>query len=884
MCRHWFGDRLFFLLFPAIFLGCLYGTRIGSLVATAVAAFGVIFFFMEPLHTPWVNDAHNLLSIILFIGTGVISSFLSDRVLKESLRAQELETRKQTEDELKRIVIQKAEQAQIFDTALATSSEFHFIFDRNLKFLYANQSLLELLDTPLSELVGKTIGQVGLPEGLTQSLQSQLLQALKGEKVRGEYSFESSSHKIRSYEYLFVPVVNESGAVHAVSGSGRDVSARKEEEQLRLHEEKQALILEQTQERERGLALLANSMPQIVYISDHNGHVKFLNDRWYQYTGTKQSDENAMWMNRFVHPDDLEDARDAWLKSRIVEKAFASEMRLRGRDGNYRWFISRAVPVYKNGDVLEWHGTLTDIDDQKQAVEALRQSEDRLNVALTSGQIGLWDWHAKTNFVYLSDTLKHDWGIDSEKFTNTLDECMERIHQEDRARIWKEIQHSLTSGHPYNVEYRVIRPSGEIIWVNAIGKYVLDDMGQPHRLTGVTINITERRKTADELNAAKLEAERASRMKSAFLANMSHEIRTPLAAIVGYTELLRPVLPRGTSEDYLDRIIRNSDQLSRLIDDLLDLTKIEANRLEIEYLPVELDSVIDDLNAGLSLRAQEKNLYLDFNWLNPKPKTVLMDRMRLVQILTNIVGNAIKFTENGGVKVLLSTKEKTLYIRVTDTGIGLTDEQKQGLFQPFIQADSSITRRYGGTGLGLALSKRLAQLMGGDIQLERSAPGQGTEFLISIQYKQASPLTISQVVPEQMVAPNLLQGIKILIVDDSKDNRIIVSLFLKNAGATVVEASNGRESLKLASSTNFDLIFMDLQMPELDGYQTFQKLREQGVQTPVVALTAHALQDERDRCLNSGFANYVTKPVNRSHLVQTAREFARPQVNDLARQ
>ncbi len=403
-----------------------------------------------------------------------------------------------------------------------------------------------------------------------------------------------------------------------------------------------------------------------------------------------------------------------------------------------------------------------------------------------------------------------------------------------------------------------------------------------------------------ELEVAKKRAEQSAQAKSEFLANMSHEIRTPMTAVLGYTDLVLSETPEASHlHESLKTIKRNGEHLLQIINDILDISKIEAGKMEIEVISCSPKKIIDEVMELMSVRAQEQSLFLRAQYEGYIPEFINTDPTRLRQILLNLLSNAIKFTKKGGVtlKVQLQEMETTrrqprLNISVIDTGIGMSQEQASKLFQPFTQADSSTSRRFGGTGLGLSISQRLADKLGGKIEIE-SKPGEGTTFRVSISPGELSGVSmINYADPDAVASPKVETELsnkpapqnqseqlncKLLLVEDGVDNQRLISFLMKKAGADVTIAENGligveKTAEAIEQGEPFDIILMDMQMPVMDGYTAASELRSKGIETPIIALTAHAMSGDREKCIQAGCSDYGTKPINKSKLIGTIQE------------
>jgi PAS domain S-box-containing protein len=522
----------------------------------------------------------------------------------------------------------------------------------------------------------------------------------------------------------------------------------------------------------------------------------------------------------------------------------------------------------------------------REVEQQLRESEQRFRVLVDAIAEAIWETDAEGRVVEESATWLQYTG--QAPGASLGEGWIEAIDPRDREAFRAQWKEALRGENVLDAEFRLGVTGDQPRWSHARAAPLPDAQGRVVKWVGMIIDISRRKASEQSLQQARDQAEAASRARGHFLANMSHEIRTPMTAILGYADILRESLSDPDDLHCIDTIRRNGDFLLSLINDILDLSKIDAGQLAIDPDQVELDTLLVGLRSLMQVRADERGLDLRIRFDGPVPRVIETDRTRVRQVLVNLLGNAIKFTEKGSVELAIRYLPGTqqLQFDVIDTGIGIEETELERLFEPFIQADSSTTRNFGGTGLGLAISRRMAQALGGNITA-RSQPGRGSTFTLTIAcgpHTDPESVQLSgqsdpdpadpdpDVKTESSQRPRL-RG-RILVVDDQPDIRFLAEKIIRGAGVEVTTTHNGAEAIELLSNAaedqpGFDLVVMDMHMPVLDGMKATQQLRQQGFGKPIIALTADAMAGDRERYLDAGCTDYASKPLNARQLLET---------------
>lgn len=544
-------------------------------------------------------------------------------------------------------------------------------------------------------------------------------------------------------------------------------------------------------------------------------------------------------------------------------------------------------------DILKLFATQINAEIEKsRAIDALKVQKQRLLDAQSLSHIGDWQWLWADNHFSWSDEMYRITGTNQSNFMPSYT-CVltQLVHPDDRAIFKIGIQNS-SNQHEIDFKHRIVLNTGEIRHVHQRGKLIYDDKQQGKGIQGTMQDITERLKTEQRLLEAKQEAEKATQIKSEFLANMSHEIRTPMNAIIGLVELCLNSHLSSKQRDYLERAVIAANGLMNLINDILDESKMESGKLQLENVPFLLEEMLDQVFSTMTELCNRKQLDLIRPTSTEQPLAVIGDPQRLRQILINLIGNAIKFTSQGHIEVTLhelsrTAEQITLQFSIRDTGIGISEAQMHKLFTAFSQGDSSITRHFGGTGLGLVICKQLVEQMGGAISVS-SQEHIGSCFSFTVKLGLTDIDNIRYLPhPHQNIDTRELQSVqnaRILLVEDNEVNRIVAIELLEKAHLQVDTAKNGEIALTKLTQSNYDCVLMDVQMPVMDGYQTTRLLRKLPGFTslPVIAMTANVMRDDKQKCLQAGMDDFISKPILPQTLYSTLAKWIKPPLHPQA--
>jgi PAS domain S-box-containing protein len=630
---------------------------------------------------------------------------------------------------------------------------------------------------------------------------------------------------------------------------------------------------EAARESEDRFRVMADSCPSLIWVTSPEGGLRFINRTYRKFFGTGHEQVEVSWAS-MLHPDGAPNYVEAWLRAVREHTPFRAEVRVRHASGEWRWLETYAEPRFSPaGEFLGHVGLSSDITERKRAEDDLRRSEEKFRQLAENVRETFWMMDTASNeLLYVSPAYEQVWGRTCDSLYRNPNSWLEAIHPDDVAQA--RLLFSADTEEPVDSEYRILTPGGQEKWIRDRAFPIRDQAGKLVRIVGVAEDITERKRYEAELVSARAAAEAANVAKSRFLANMSHEIRTPMNGVIGMLQLLLETSLTAEQREYAGVIEDSGRTLLALIDDILDLSKIEAEKVALEHVDFDLRRTAEDAFRALRSRAAVKGLAFSWRASLETPSLLRGDPYRLRQVLLNLTANAIKFTERGKVEVRMevknrSTGQATLLFSITDTGIGIRPDQGAALFSPFVQADASNTRKYGGTGLGLAISKQLVAMMGGKIGFH-SEEGQGSTFWFTAVFEvpPAAAMasgpdgTSSQSVPAPGPLGRARWGARILVAEDDRTNQRVLLGQLEKLGYQAWAVSSGGEAVEALRREKYDLVLMDCQMPGMGGLGATRRIRDLGLpDIPIIAVTADAMVGDRQRCIGGGMNDYLPKPV-----------------------
>ena len=773
---------------------------------------------------------------------------------------------------MEELVRQKDTGQKDLQTALTDLANQKFALDQHAivsitnvagEITYANDRFCELSGYSRTELMGQNhrIIQSGVQH---RSFFANLWTTISAGKVwRGEICNRAKAGHLYWVNATIVPLCDERGKPYKYIAIRSDITERKHMES-RLEAAKARLFR------------LANTVPGVVFQWEIRGEslrYLFVSDRVKDVRGISRQAimEDSAVASRQILDEDRDRVQQGVMQAAQLRQLWRDDYRIRLPDGNVRWLRTEINPEPEVGDegAVVFTGIWQDVTPLMEADARLREVTRNIPVAVFQYQM---NEAGSFSILFMSQAIETMTGLAPECVMADANTFLQCVPYQERASLSQSMQLACALGEPWSMDFRLLHiQRQESVWVRGAS--------QPKKLpngqtvwNGFMSDITQSKLIAAELQKAKDEAEAANRAKSEFLANMSHEIRTPMNGVIGMTELLLDTPLDAEQQEYLGIVKSSSEALLRVINDILDFSKIEAGKLEVEHISYNLARTVADALRSVALRANDKGLELVWDMAPEVPDFIMGDPGRVRQVLVNIVGNAIKFTEHGEV-VLRITREQgpegqpLVHMAISDTGIGIPVDKLDAVFDAFSQEDSSTTRKYGGTGLGLSICARLVQAMGGRIWVE-SQVGQGSVFHFTLHLQEDV-----QAAQAQQAQPSLhLDGRVILVVDDNPVNRLVLCRSLHALGVKTFEFSAGAELLAWldVGAHPCDMVLLDGQMPGMDGFETARRLRTMHgyAALPVVMLSSAGLKGDGQRSRDAGIAAYLSKPIARDELVQ----------------
>ncbi|MEI8202584.1 MAG: PAS domain S-box protein [Bacteroidota bacterium] len=740
--------------------------------------------------------------------------------------------------------------------AISTASTGHYID--------VNDMFLEVLEYTRNEVIGFTSQDLDIFEDYQQREFTKSILVENGFAKDIEVKIRTKSGKILTGLFSASSIIIGEDSCWLTTMT--DITERKlAEQEIKRHS---ALI-----------SSLLDSIPDIIFFKDENGVYLGGNPAFAEFSNLPKDKIIGFTDYDLFDKEFADQFRKQDLQVIESKKPIHNDVWMTYPNGGKVLFDNLKTPYFgPDGSLIGVLGISRDMTDRKLAEDSLNQISTRLALATRAGGVGVWDFDIVNNIYLWDDQMFALYGVGPEEKEHVIayDIWQSRVHVEDVERGNDEVKMAIQGEKEFDTEFRVVWPDGSIHNIRALATVQRDKAGNPLRMIGTNWDITEQKKTEATLYNAMQEAEMANKSKSLFLANMSHEIRTPLNAIIGFSQLIsRDKLLSDSQKEYNLSIIRASEHLLELINDILELSKVEAGRVVLNPTNVDLHSLFDDIQMIFKERAQSKHIQFMFEIDENLPQYVVVDESKLRQIFVNLIGNAIKFTDEGGIAVRACVDKIDMFtdkliVEIQDSGPGIEKSELNELFKHFVQTSAGI-KKGSGTGLGLVLSRELAVLMGGDISVS-SKVGKGSVFTFHLEVKEGKPEVYAPCTTKRVICIDEGEPTyRILVVDDKVENMKVVVNLLKLVGFETNEAVNGQDAIEKFEELSPDLILMDMRMPIMDGYEATKRIKstEKGKRTPIVALTASAFEEEQEKAESIGMQGYIRKPFRESELFNT---------------
>jgi len=628
-----------------------------------------------------------------------------------------------------------------------------------------------------------------------------------------------------------------------------------------------ATAVHKIQESEGLFRSTYETSPVGMYLTDIDGRIMRANRAFVHFLGFDESELLKL-------PPYTLTAKENLSANRQIEQAYQH------RDGRTLWGLASTTVVTASHDGTFLYLTqVVDVTERKKMEATLRMSEERVVFAADTGRVGIWDYDIRMGTVVWNDVMHTIHRTDPATFSKKFETQLSFIVPEDAEGFMEAFSKSMKEGRPFSREYRIGFEDGKVRHLQTRAQFIRDKTGRSARAVGTVIDISEAKAEAEELIRTREAALAADKAKSEFLAMMSHEIRTPLNGVLGFASILKGTPLNQEQLGYLETMEASGERLIALVNDILDLSKIEAGEIKIEPSTFAIRPFLQKVHEVFRARALEKNLQYEVFIKQSLPETIHTDPQRLGQILINLLSNAVKFTAQGHVHLRVKASQQdgewVWRFAVEDTGPGIPPEALPKLFHAFYQVDSSNTRKHGGTGLGLAISRRFAKRLNGHMEV-RSELEAGSEFTLVLPAPGGTLADMEANGADNASPSNRLQGKRVLVVEDNAVNRRLCGLQLKRLGCVTEFAETGTEAVKKIREGNYDAVLMDIQLPDLDGYDVTREVRagEKNGRVPIIALTANAMPEDKARCTAAGMDDFLSKPLQQELLAQALSRWA----------